>query len=75
MTKIVGRIVDGVATTEVDLIPEKECPRCRKPIKKRVHYCEFCEYCYTEDEFAAEQEAFAKLEAQMKRQESEANRD
>jgi hypothetical protein len=69
----VGRIVDGVAESEPDLIAEKECPRCRKPIKKRVHFCEFCEYCYTEDEFAAEQEAFAKREAEMKRQKSEAN--
>ena len=63
MTKIVGRIVDGVATTEVDLIPEKECPRCRKPIKKRVHYCEFCEYC---DTLVLTKDAVEALEARLK---------
>ena len=75
MTKIVGRIVDGVAESEPDLIAEKECPLCARPIRRRAHFCEFCEFCYTKDQYAAEQEAFAKREAEMKRQESEANRD
>ncbi len=75
MTKIVGRVVDGVATAEVELIEWKECPTCAKPIRRRAHFCEFCTYCYSADEFAAEQKAFAKHEAQMKRQKSEANRD
>jgi len=75
MTKIVGRVIDGVATAEVELIEWKECPVCAKPIRRRAHFCEFCEFCYSDDKFAAEQEAFAKREAEMKRQKSKADRD
>ena len=71
----VGRIVDGVATTEDDIIGGKDCPQCAVSIKRRTRLCPHCKYSYPEDQYAAEQEAFAKLEAEMKRQESEANRD
>jgi len=75
MTTIIGRIVDGVATTEDDLIEVKRCWRCTERIGRRRRFCQHCKYSYPEDVFAAEQKAFAKLEAQMKRQKSEANRD
>jgi ribosomal protein L37AE/L43A len=64
----VGRIVDGVATTERDLIEGKECPKCAESIRRRARFCQHCKYSYPEDQYAAEQEAFAALEAQMKRQ-------
>ena len=74
MTMTIGRIVDGVATTEDDLIGGKECPKCAVSIRRRARFCPHCKYRYPEDVYAAEQEAFAKLEAEMKRQESEARR-
>jgi len=64
----IGRIVDGVATTEDDLIGCKECPKCAEAIIRRARFCPHCKYSYPEDVYAAEQKAFATLEAEMKRQ-------
>lgn len=64
----VGRIVNGVATIEDDLIGGKDCPQCAQSIRRRARFCRQCKYSYPEDVYAAEQEAFATLEAEMKRQ-------
>jgi len=54
--------------TEPDLIYGKECPQCAQSIRRRARLCPHCKYLYPEDVYAAEQEAFATLEAEMKRQ-------
>lgn len=72
MTKIIGRIIDGVASVEPDLIVSKECPVCAETIRRRTHYCKHCKTDYTKDAYCIEQEAFAELEATMRREKSEA---
>ncbi len=70
MTETIGRVVDGVATTNSDLIQSKKCPCCDETIKRRAWFCKLCDFHYTKDEFRVEQEAFSKLEEKMKREKS-----
>jgi ribosomal protein L37AE/L43A len=72
MTEIIGRVVDGVAMAEPDLIEWKECPVCAEPIRRRTHFCKHCKTDYRKDAYRIEQEAFAQLEEKMKREKAEA---
>ena len=74
MTDIIGRVVDGVATVEPDLIEWKECPRCAEKIKRRSFTCKRCGFDYSNQFYEEEQDAFAKREEKMKREKAEAPR-
>ena len=74
MTKIVGRIIDGVAMVEPDLIEWKECPHCAEVMKRRSYTCKPCGFTYSKEAYKESQDAFAKREKEMRRENSEADK-
>ena len=72
MTKVVGRIVDGVASVEPDIIEWKECRHCAEEIRRRSYTCKSCGCTHSDEKYKAEQAIFAKLEAKMRREKASA---
>jgi len=72
MTKMIGRIVDEIASVEPDLIEWKECWRCAEVIKRRSYTCKHCDATHSEEAYQTEQAIFAKLEEDMRRGKSAA---
>ncbi len=74
MTKVIGRIIDGVASVEPDLIDSKECPHCAEVMKRRSYTCKPCGFTYSEEAYKESQKAFAELEEKLRREKSEADK-
>jgi len=74
MTKIIGRIIDGVATVEPDIIEWKECWHCAELMKRRSYTCKACGCTHTDEKYKEEQAIFAKLEEKMRREKSAADK-
>ena len=74
MPKVIGRIIDGVATVEPDLIVSKECPHCAELMKRRSYTCKACGFTYSKEAYKESQKALAELEEKMRRENSEADK-